>query len=917
MANRMNKNKQQNKGGSSTSSKSSEEGGYVPKNIFTDGLSQDSSKSIGSSGRTVQTSNLWHSKMNALDESTSTAVTAGLDLSSSLRNLEDSNRSGQASSSVPSIGHWVSSSMHNATTTSPTKDNLQVPAVATPASAHEGNPSVNIRNRMGWANMPSTTTAAGGGNHISPTPPHNAPTLSLGIADMSLQSPSAPTPSSSQSQDGRLALAALYQSSRRSRTNTPRATSEGSAMPPPPAQNAAIAFPPPPPLFSASPHPSTSTRSDHNANSNNNPLSDSLCYSPTSSHRTSFAGSLLPSQLGDNDEVVHKVSSLQSSANNESCNTWNTSMSSLMNSSFMNTSFNNSRGGYRASGSTAARSSAGSQSRGGHEEATTSLNKSSVGAATRGGHSSSGGSHSRGTHSSSTSERSRRSRQAKGARLNQLNLTDYVIEDRTPPDSREPSNASNELEDAKAHPSSAALPTVPNLPQQEGEPSESPPPSVNVDILASSLPRKLLERQSSLPQSPISKEQLGRHQRDASNPSPLLAANTRDSICTTTEHLLGLKRDSICSAGGDDDNVNERTASNSSSEQEDADNRNSDGGNVSGSSSKDRPKKKYKKRLSFDPSLREPQPPGPPEYDQYLTPQTHKSTVSSASFDIIAYPDSRVSSIYDASPMPLHRPPFSADNDDDMSTGGCDGSVDIEAMCEAAYEANAERDHELGMMRLIQNQAEQDRGIGMRVEENLLLPRDDESPLPYHPQDEERRVMQQYEQGGGRSNTGKDDEARRDEKEQRILRRKIQRLLLIRHCSTCKVPHLPPPPFASSSGNDAVPLFQGDKPTTTKPPPAQRPSGVITTCPVTSHCAEGKALCTHIRTCRDPNCNYKKCLTSRDVLGHYKSCKDDRCEICGPVRSLDRRQRRRTYRSDDSSIETIDDESWLIAHMME
>ena len=113
------------------------------------------------------------------------------------------------------------------------------------------------------------------------------------------------------------------------------------------------------------------------------------------------------------------------------------------------------------------------------------------------------------------------------------------------------------------------------------------------------------------------------------------------------------------------------------------------------------------------------------------------------------------------------------------------------------------------------------------------------------------------------------------------MRRKIQRLLLIRHCTQCSKPF----------SNSAPGYF----------------------CPVTSHCAEGKALCAHIKTCKLDDCTYEKCLTSREVLGHYMKCKDLGCMVCGPVRSRDKE---RNQKNDDDSIETIDDFEWLKANML-
>jgi len=271
------------------------------------------------------------------------------------------------------------------------------------------------------------------------------------------------------------------------------------------------------------------------------------------------------------------------------------------------------------------------------------------------------------------------------------------------------------------------------------------------------------------------------------------------------------------------------------------------------------------------------------------TPTTHKSCHSSASFDIIAHePSSRVSSIYDPEDI---CPPLS---DVDMN--------------ELVIEVNAEKDHELGVLRLSQKEKEdaeqQDRLVN--------------SKMPAASQD--LQDSQAHEAPKSILRHSKRETS--SEKEQRILRRKIQRLLLIRHCSTCPIP---PPPLVKIP---ALPLSSR-----ARDPPgynaredtALNSNLTCTICPVTSHCAEGKALCEHIKTCNRRDCTYKKCMTSREVLFHYKNCRDVSCEICGPVRALDRtyktdvavERQRSTRRKSDSSIETIDDIGWLQANMMD
>lgn len=176
-------------------------------------------------------------------------------------------------------------------------------------------------------------------------------------------------------------------------------------------------------------------------------------------------------------------------------------------------------------------------------------------------------------------------------------------------------------------------------------------------------------------------------------------------------------------------------------------------------------------------------------------------------------------------------------------------------------------------------------------------------------QDETHHLVQQPKQTQVRS-----------EREQHIISRKIQRLLLIRHCSTCTVPISPPPP--PPSPHLAIPC-----------PPLAFPldfcapcnvnattkdhSNTVAVCPVTSHCAEGKALCAHILSCKLKDCTYRGCLTTREVLGHHIRCRDEGCEVCGPVRLLDQKRRHSYQRRKDkddakmrrssSSIDTDED----------
>ena len=162
--------------------------------------------------------------------------------------------------------------------------------------------------------------------------------------------------------------------------------------------------------------------------------------------------------------------------------------------------------------------------------------------------------------------------------------------------------------------------------------------------------------------------------------------------------------------------------------------------------------------------------------------------------------------------------------------------------------------------------------------------------------------------------------APRSEREQHIISRKIHRLLLIRHCSTCPVPIDPPPPPPPPIAISGTPL---SFPTNLCGPcneydlPQQKLTKIVSVCPVTSHCAEGKALCAHVLSCKLKNCTYRGCLTTREVLGHHLRCREKDCEICSPVRVLDQKRRYRDRIDDEdakmnmrrpSSIESDEDD---------
>ena len=62
-------------------------------------------------------------------------------------------------------------------------------------------------------------------------------------------------------------------------------------------------------------------------------------------------------------------------------------------------------------------------------------------------------------------------------------------------------------------------------------------------------------------------------------------------------------------------------------------------------------------------------------------------------------------------------------------------------------------------------------------------------------------------------------------------------------------------------------------------------------CPYTPHCHVAKQLWEHVLKCTSNNCQYPRCLASRELLKHHQNCKDARCPVCGPVRNAMLKQR--------------------------
>ncbi|CAM9226043.1 unnamed protein product [Chrysoparadoxa australica] len=106
---------------------------------------------------------------------------------------------------------------------------------------------------------------------------------------------------------------------------------------------------------------------------------------------------------------------------------------------------------------------------------------------------------------------------------------------------------------------------------------------------------------------------------------------------------------------------------------------------------------------------------------------------------------------------------------------------------------------------------------------------------------------------GKEAGGGMEGEARyTPEQRKQVLRQQQQRLLLLRHASTC-----------TSKGN----------------------------CLDTPHCAAMQTLWKHIAECRTQECQVPHCVSSRYVLWHYHRCREQQCELCSPVRDALRAHR--------------------------
>lgn len=697
--------------------------------------------------------------------------------------------------------------------------------IATPASSHAHNVSLSSRMTSAIPPLPLPANAnvnAAAANQISPADDANpiSPATPMG-PPVSIANLSIDTPGSAQSRDSRT-LAALYHVSRRSRTNTPRSSGTNTPMPPAP-----VTFHLPPPLYAAPPTAKAASIGE-----------------PTMNSEVGASGASRDNTVAGTDDP-HKVS-LQSSSNSSSFlhESWNTSMGSLMNTgsfrgSMLNTSFRpsldpnvNNRPSIE------------------YQHLPTAADTDSAEARAE--------SASRVPAPSGPGERS-------DSQLHERpNLMDYKIEDRTS------WRGLSSSEQCESHDHNATAATA--LPPSAST-GGSGTQSLQLRMKIYRVESMDEDDDANPPSAHLAVPSLSVDSTDANGKVPSPAAGCAEQLSslqvrTREEFELHQGIGGTVHEGGGESAL--KDASKDFGKKSDAASSSEDD---EGETDSKEPPMKKKKKMKSHASQSE---------DYFLTPMTQKSCISSASFDLIAQPSSRVSSIQHELSPGVH----DIDVAEFLRT-----PVDIDIA--DLHEVNAEIDHEMGVQRMgAQNQQEQVM--------DSKIPADEAPDDKMHHDQEPKQIQEELKQ-----NTP-------SEKDQRILRRKIQRLLLIRHCSTCPIP-IPPllPPHTVTVKSD-----------TPGNPGEGSDEHRYVVCHVTSHCAEGKALCAHIRTCKRKNCKYKRCMTSREVLGHYKNCRDRSCEICGPVKTMKRKKGKgqgghhKQRKRSDSSIETIDDEGWLVANMM-
>eukprot|EP00884_Botryococcus_braunii_P009216 jgi/Botrbrau1/18296/Bobra.0179s0026.1 len=67
-------------------------------------------------------------------------------------------------------------------------------------------------------------------------------------------------------------------------------------------------------------------------------------------------------------------------------------------------------------------------------------------------------------------------------------------------------------------------------------------------------------------------------------------------------------------------------------------------------------------------------------------------------------------------------------------------------------------------------------------------------------------------------------------------------------------------------------------------------------CQYGNSCTVAKQLWAHILVCSNPDCQYPRCVTSRELLKHHQKCVNMQCPVCVPVKEYVRRQRNEAHR---------------------
>ncbi|KAJ7544850.1 hypothetical protein O6H91_09G096200 [Diphasiastrum complanatum] len=62
-------------------------------------------------------------------------------------------------------------------------------------------------------------------------------------------------------------------------------------------------------------------------------------------------------------------------------------------------------------------------------------------------------------------------------------------------------------------------------------------------------------------------------------------------------------------------------------------------------------------------------------------------------------------------------------------------------------------------------------------------------------------------------------------------------------------------------------------------------------CQTTPHCHIARQLWSHIAVCRERDCQYSRCTSTRSLLHHHQQCREAHCPVCGPVRLIFVQQR--------------------------